>query len=409
MVTKTQLYALDLSSFTTTLSELDSSLHTSQEKLDDIAHSKDLVAQTMQGQSADALLARLQAIEDQINAHIVEIQQLQTVLTTYRTNKTRLQGDVIGQVEKIELDGFVVTDTWGVRPLRNRLLFVNIKDIGRLFIQATQYRTILAPRVSAFEQYDLQAAITGEPGATPYTTSGGYSTVEPDRTQKWDEDFVWGSKKGQANAEDYLLWEAGQSGLGAVYGLGMTDAARCYAHFRDNTGTPMTVDYERAYKEDAGIRNHVNGELNGALAAANEAALSGQNGVTLHGPQTSLGATGNYPETANWKWTLGGHNTYTDTDVQVNGDTITATVTVHARDKWNFNKGQQDTVTGLGDDVNGRFEELGWARSFETSGSMTKTYTWKVGQQPPFQPTTTQYVLDGEPIVQPADDNNGRR
>ena len=80
MVTKTQLYALDLSSFTTTLSELDSSLHTSQEKLDDIAHSKDLVAQTMQGQSADALLARLQAIEDQINAHIVQIQQLQTCL-----------------------------------------------------------------------------------------------------------------------------------------------------------------------------------------------------------------------------------------------------------------------------------------------------------------------------------------
>ena len=373
MVTKTELYALDLSSFTDTIAKCDSVLRDDQSKLDDIAHAKELVTERMQGQSADAILANLQTIESQINTHIALVQELQTVLTTYRTNKTRLQGDVIELVEMIELDGFVVTDTWGVRPLRNRLLFVNIKDIGRLFIQATQYRTILAPRVSAFEQYDLQAAITGEPGATPYTTSGGYSTVEPDRT------------------------------------LGMTDAARCYAHFRDNTGTPMTVDYERAYKEDAGIRNHVNGELNGALAAANEAALSGQNGVTLHGPQTSLGATGNYPETANWKWTLGGHNTYTDTDVQVNGDTITATVTVHARDKWNFNKGQQDTVTGLGDDVNGRFEELGWARSFETSGSMTKTYTWKVGQQPPFQPTTTQYVLDGEPIVQPADDNNGRR
>ena len=84
-------------------------------------------------------------------------------------------------------------------------------------------------------------------------------------------------------------------------------------------------------------------------------------------------------------------------------------MTVHARDKWNFNRGQQDTVTGLGDEVNGRFEELGWAKGFETSGSMTKTYTWKVGQQPPFQPTTTHHVLNEEPIVQPADDNNGRR
>ena len=242
------------------------------------------------------------------------IQQFQTAITAYRTNKTRLQGDVIERVEQIELDGFFVTDTWGVRPLQNRLLFASPKTIGRLFIQATLYRDSLAPLVSAFERYDLQAAIAAGPGATPYTTSGGYSTVEPDRTQKWDEDFVWGSKKGQANAADYALWEAGQSGLGAVYAAGMTDAARCYAHFRDNTGTPMTVDYERAYKEDAGIRNHVNGELNGALAAANEAALAGQSGVTLHGPETSLGATKNYPETANWKWALGGHDTYTDTD-----------------------------------------------------------------------------------------------
>ncbi|KSW11016.1 hypothetical protein FBF35_03495 [Schaalia odontolytica] len=394
MVTKTELYALDLSSFTDTIARCDLVLREDQAKLDDIAHAKELITQTMQGQSADALLANLQKIESQINTHIALVEELQTVVTTYRTNKTSLQGDVITLVEQIELHGFVVTDTWGVRPLRNRLLFASPKDIGRLFILATQYRNILAPRVSAFEQYDLQAAITAGPGATPYTTWGGYSTVEPDRTQKWDEDFVWGSKKGQANAGDYALWEAGQSGLGGAYSLGMTDAARCYAHFRDNTGTPMSVDYERAYKEDAGIRNHVNGELNGALAAANEAALAGQSGVTLHGPQTSLGATGNYPETANWRWTLGGHNTYTDTDVQVNGDTITATVTVHARDKWNFNRGDHDSITGLGDDVNGRFEELGWAKSFETSGSMTKTYTWKVGQQPPFQPVY---------------DNNGRR
>ena len=409
MVTKTELYALDLSSFTETISKCDSALRDNQAKLDNITHAKELVTQTMQGQSADALLANLQAIEDQINAQNKVIQQFQTAITAYRTNKTRLQGDVIERVEHIELDGFFVTDTWGVRPLRNRLLFASPKTIGRLFIQATQYRDSLAPLVSAFERYDLQAAIAAGPGATPYTTSGGYSTVEPDRTQKWDEDFVWGSKKGQADAADYALWEAGQSGLGAVYAAGMTDAARCYAHFRDNTGTPMTVDYERAYKEDAGIRNHVNGELNGALAAANEAALAGQSGVTLHGPETSLGATKNYPETANWKWALGGHDTYTDTDVQVNGDTITATVTVHARDKWNFNKGQHDSVTGLGDDVNGRFEELGWAKSFETSGSMTKTYTWKVGEKPPVLPTTTHHFLDEKPIVQPADDNNGRR
>lgn len=197
MVTKTELYALDLSSFTDTIAKCDLVLRDDQSKLDDIAHAKELVTERMQGQSADAILANLQTIETQINTHIAQVQELQTVLTTYRTNKTRLQGDVIERVEQIELDGFVVTDTWGVRPLRNHLLFASPKDIGRLFIRATLYRDSLAPLVSAFERYDLQAAIAAGPGATPYTTSGGYSTVVPDRTQKWDDDFVWGSKKGK--------------------------------------------------------------------------------------------------------------------------------------------------------------------------------------------------------------------
>ena len=199
-MTKTELYALDLSSFTDTIAKCDLVLRDDQAKLDDIAHAKELIAKGMQGQSADAILANLQAIEDQINAQNKVIQQFQTAITAYRTNKTRLQGDVIERVEQIELDGFFVTDTWGVRPLRIRLLFASPKTIGQLFIRATLYRDSLAPLVSAFERYDLQAAIAAGPGATPYTTSGGYSTVEPDRTQKWDEDFIWGSKKGQANA-----------------------------------------------------------------------------------------------------------------------------------------------------------------------------------------------------------------
>ena len=116
MITKTQLYALDLSSFYTTCNDLDSMLRANQERLDDIAHAKDLVASNMQGQSAIALLAKLASIEAQVNSHITLIVQAENLITAYCDNKTRLQGEVIDFIEKIERDGFTVSDTWQIRP-----------------------------------------------------------------------------------------------------------------------------------------------------------------------------------------------------------------------------------------------------------------------------------------------------
>lgn len=47
------------------------------------------------------------------------------------------------------------------------------------------------------------------------------------------------------------------------------------------------------------------------------------------------------------------------------------------------NAGAGDIAAKVKGDENGRFEELGWARSFDTSGTVTRTYTWKVGEKPP--------------------------
>ena len=170
------------------------------------------------------------------------------------------------------------------------------------------------------------------------------------------------------------------------------DAADFYAHFRDNTGTPKTFDYERAYDEDAGVRNRVNARLNDSLQAANEAVNAGKTETTLYSPATSEGP---YPKTENWRKTIGGHTNYTTTNVEVSGDTVTATVTVYARDKYNFDRGKADLDSGTPDAVNGRFEELGWAKSFESNGSLTQTYTWKVGEQPPTLPTDTTESENG--------------
>ena len=311
---------------------------------------------------------------------------LRSAIATYCENKTKLQIAVINSVEKIELLGLTVTDNWDVHIANSSQ--ISISNIGPLYIQAVPLLVVLRHLVAVFEQYDLQAAITSGDSGEVYTTSSGYTTVQPDRHIEYDNDFPHGSKKGQETMKDRANWAKWKLALEAARAAKHYEAANCYEHFRDNTGTPMTIDYEKGYRDDAGIRNHVNGEINGSLQAANEAVKAGHSGITLHSPMHTVEKV-NYPQTENWKWAIGGHTTFTETNVQIEGDIVTATVTVHARDRWNFNAGDSDSVSGTPDDVNGRFEELGWAQSFDTSGSMTQTYTWKVGEEPPTLPTNT--------------------
>ena len=388
MVTKTKLYALDLRSFTTTIEQLDEAVRANQAKLDDITHAKEIIASGMQGQSAQAMIAKLDALEQKITDHITSIQQTQAAITTYRTNKQQLQREVIDYVDSLELDSFSVSDVWIVLPSGNLLAALSPLYIGGKFIAAGIAQQLLAALVETFVRYDLQAALHSGSDVKPYTTSGGFSTIEPDRSIEWDNSFPHGSKAGQDTPEDHYNWWKWKAILdvGARGVLDIQDAADFYEHFRDNSGTPKTFDYGRAYLEDAGVRNRVNARLNDSLQAANEAVAAGMTEATLYSPATSEGP---YPVTQNWRKTIGGHTNYTTTNVEVSGDTVTATVTVYARDRWNFDSGKSDPDSGTPDAVNGRFEELGWAKSFDTSGSMTKTYTWKVGEQPPTLPTNT--------------------
>lgn len=386
MMTKTKLYALDLSTFTTAIEQLDEQLHANQEKLDDIAHAKETIASGMQGQSAQAMIAKLDALEQKITDHITSIQQTQAAITNYRSTKQQLQRDVIDFVDEAELDSLSVSNIWIITPTDAYLGVVSPAYIGVKFIDASTRQPILNVLVMVFDRYDSQAPITSTDFVTPFTTSGGFSTVEPDRTIEWDDPFPHGSKAGQDTPEDWdnwYKWELYRQGAGWV--LQHSDSYDFYGHFRENTGTPKTFNYEKAYKDDAIIRNYVNTDINASLQAANEAVMAGQTDVTLYSPKHAVGN----PATENWQRTIGGHTMYTDTDVKVEGDTVTATVTVYARDRWNFNRDSSDIGSGTPDEVNGRFEELGWGKSFHSSGSITRTYTWKVGEQPTLLDTHT--------------------
>jgi hypothetical protein len=92
-------------------------------------------------------------------------------------------------------------------------------------------------------------------------------------------------------------------------------------------------------------------------------------------------SAGPYPE--NWQKTLGAHQVWSSGHVTIDGDRATMTVTVHAEDRYNFNRGDADIASGAPDNENGRFAELGWAKSFDVSGGVTRTVSWDLGSAAP--------------------------
>ena len=159
MVTKTKALRARSKIFTTTIEQLDEAVRANQAKLDDITHAKEIIASGMQGQSAQAMIAKLDALEQKITDHITSIQQTQAAITTYRTNKQQLQREVIDYVDSLELDSFSVSDVWIVLPSGNLLAALSPLYIGGKFIAAGIAQQLLAALVETFVRYDLQAAL----------------------------------------------------------------------------------------------------------------------------------------------------------------------------------------------------------------------------------------------------------
>lgn len=189
----------------------------------------------------------------------------------------------------------------------------------------------------------------------------------------FDNDFPY-DPHAKPTPKDYLSWYTWRARLrgGELLRPGLDDALVAYQHYMDGTGTDLQVDYEKAYSQDASIRIGVDTQLAQAKDWAEKLyRKSGKTDFEMTGglqPQES--------RTENWLKTLGAHMTWTSAQVNVQGDKVKMDVTVHAEDMYNFNKGSADLATGLPDNDNGRFETLGWAKSFRTHGTLHRTLTW---------------------------------
>ncbi|MDR1774936.1 MAG: DNRLRE domain-containing protein [Actinomycetes bacterium] len=193
----------------------------------------------------------------------------------------------------------------------------------------------------------------------------------------FDNDFPFGSKAGEATASDYASWVIWGAKLAAAEAAGsLPDATNMYRHFRDATGTRRFVDYYRANDEDTYYWKK-NQELiriaqKKAESFAKKKAKKKKN-FQMYSSLYKI-ANGN---NENWQKTIGAHKVWASCYVSRYKKNFTMTITIAFRDMYNFNRGQQDLASNAPDDANGRFEELGWARSFETYGQMTKNVSWK--------------------------------
>lgn len=237
-----------------------------------------------------------------------------------------------------------------------------------------------AVATSAGGAADPSTMLAGAPpmGEGPAQPGGEAFVIGPPTKPdiEWDEDFEYGSA--DPTFDDYAAaaeWKAKMTGA-RLLRRDLDDALDAYAHYWDNNGKPHKIDYAEAYEEDESVRANIEAEIARAAAGADRLIAAGHRTFSMTGDAASAP---HYPVTENWQKTIGGYQQWSSGDVTVVGTTATMTVTVHAEDYYNFNRGQQDIASKAPDDANGRFTEVGWAKPFPTSGEVTRTITWQVG------------------------------
>jgi RHS repeat-associated protein len=207
-----------------------------------------------------------------------------------------------------------------------------------------------------------------------------YKEGEPTRPDiKWDNGFPYDPNVG-ADYSDYANWYLKWTVMlrGAQAWGHLPDGSRAYEHYRSASGEDLMVNYDKAYGEDPRIKAGVDAEIESAKVEAERLHKKlGKNKFNITGESVLVDSS-----TENWLKALGGHRIWGSAEVRYHSgtDEYWMDLTITMEDFYNFNKGQADVHTGLPDDANGRFEVLGWAKSFYSRGSLQRSLKWKRGE-----------------------------
>lgn len=189
--------------------------------------------------------------------------------------------------------------------------------------------------------------------------------IEFDDDFPYDPEFV-------PTMDDYINFAKWQVLLrGAQTLMYLPDGCKTYDHYINGNGETISVDYEKAYRQDSGVRASVDEKINEGIAAAVQYYnSSGKTEFSLTGGPTT--STTHYPVTQNWQKAIGGHTQWNSMDVSVKDNIMKIELSVHELDRYNFDKGKADIATGTNDEVNGRFASAGWAHPFNTESELKR-------------------------------------
>jgi len=159
----------------------------------------------------------------------------------------------------------------------------------------------------------------------------------------------------------------------------LSDGAAAFNHFRNGNGANLFLNLQNAYEQDENMRYNFHSEIREMQGAVE--ALRGQTGLGEFNVSSGTRLNPEYPDTMNWQKAIGGFQMWSNAEVRhINGE-YHMTITVRTLDRYNFNDGQQSIGTGVPDSENGRFEQLGWAHSFNSFGEITFEVSWQEGER----------------------------
>ena len=203
----------------------------------------------------------------------------------------------------------------------------------------------------------------------------------------------------------------------------LVDGLAAYRHFLSGNGKPRFFSYERYVMSDRAGRITLGNAILDFQDAAQRLFLQRPEArqFQITGPAIPCGASDTgmdyvemhfpYPETENWQKTIGSHFIWLSGEIKVfapvlssGATTFEAVVTLHGEDRYNFNPGDEDIATGIGDNQNGRFEQIGWARQFDHFSTLQRYIKWdgfSLGVGLAVRPNTTR-------IRQPTDNRRLR-
>ncbi len=206
----------------------------------------------------------------------------------------------------------------------------------------------------------------------------------------FDDGFLGSFPPREPTVGDYASlarWQVQLSGAEALR-PDLAEGCAAYRHFLYGGGAPFTFSYEA----------YVMNDESGRITLSN-AMLDIQDGVEVvyesNPALTRFSLTGDaisvsdssmefpYPATENWQKAIGGHVIWLSGQAQVEdrgGETwFTLDMTLHAEDRYNFNPGQNDIVTGVPDSDNGTFEITGLAHQFTQTSELRRRLEWRHG------------------------------